>query len=141
MRAGKRLPPPLRHGERPRRACCDAKTLSRRGKVSVTLPPTIALDLVTCVKATALEKAFGETERHRGVVAPAPARQIEWTASEQITHRGKRSEAAILSRSSQRITDAQSEECAEKPAAHSARRRQRRFVEQRIGRDFVGGSG
>ena len=67
-------------------------------EIALLLPAAVALDLIPCVEAVALEQAVSETERHRGVIAPGAAGEIEGTAAEHVTYRGEGARATVLSR-------------------------------------------
>ncbi len=134
MRPGKRLLTPAGLGERTRGAGGDPDAFSGAGQVSLALPAPVALHLIDRIERLALEQALREAQRHGRIVAPAPARQLERPAAEQIGHWRERSRPAVLGGRAERIAERQPEQRAEIALAQRARSRERRGIEQRIAR-------
>src|SRR2546429_1443734 len=61
VRAGERLPAPLRHRKRPRGARRNPYALPPRGQMALLLPPLVTLDLIACIETVALEHTLCHT--------------------------------------------------------------------------------
>ena len=107
VRTGERLALVLRRGQRPRHAGRDAHALPGRAAITLALPAHVALHLVVRVESFALEQAFGQQQRHGGVVGPGAARLVEGTAAQQVPHGGEAARLAELRVRGQRVAHGQ----------------------------------
>ena len=123
-RAGRATRGVLGAAQRPGGGCGNTHTVAAGREMTLPLPAGIALQLILWLKALTLEQAFGQAQRHCGVVTPAAARQIKCSAAQQIAHRCKAPRSPVLGRGAERIAHRESKQAAAITPTQRLQRRQ-----------------
>jgi hypothetical protein len=62
----------------------DIDTPSRAAQIALFMPAAITIHLISGIKATLFDEAFGKAKRHRSVIGPFARSEMERTAADHV---------------------------------------------------------
>jgi hypothetical protein len=72
----------------------DIEAIAGARQVSLLVPTEVPAHLIGWIEASTVDEAFGQTERHGGIVSPLPGLEPEWTTPEHVRDRLERAGTA-----------------------------------------------